>query len=77
MVAKGYVSDFTNFMNQYLGEHPAVVEEQRLCAGVLAQGETRPDGSAVNPPQLTVPAEPVAPREPRRFFKRLRGWRGR
>ena len=26
---KAYVSDFMNFMDQYLKEHPEVVEEQR------------------------------------------------
>jgi hypothetical protein len=26
---KPYVSEFTDFMNQYLAEHPEVVEEQR------------------------------------------------
>ncbi len=68
-MAKGYVSDFTNFINQYLEQNPAVVEDQRICAGVLVQGETRPDGSASNPPRLTVPVEPAPPRAPRRFFK--------
>jgi hypothetical protein len=73
MMAKGYVSEFSNFINQYLETHPAVVEEQRLCAGILLQGENRPDGSATNPPSLTVAAAPVLPRAPRRFFK----WRAR
>jgi hypothetical protein len=29
MMDKAYVSEFMNFMNQYLKEHPEVVEEQR------------------------------------------------
>jgi len=29
MMAKGYVSDFSKFMNQYLEEHPEVVEEKK------------------------------------------------
>jgi len=76
MMAKGYVSDFANFMSQYMKENPAVVEDQRICAGVLAPGETRHDGSADNPPRLTVPAEPSPPRAPKRLFKwgkRVRG----
>jgi len=28
-MAKGYVSDFSKFMNQYLEEHPEVVEEKK------------------------------------------------
>jgi hypothetical protein len=28
MMAKGYVSDYTKFINQYLDEHPEVVEEK-------------------------------------------------
>ena len=67
-MAKGYVSEFTNFMDQYLKEHPAVVEDQRLCASVLLQGETRPDGSAINPPRLTIAAKPDLPAAPRRIF---------
>ncbi len=74
-MAKGYVSDFANFMSRYMQENPAVVEDQRICAGILAPGETRLDGSANNPPRLTIPVEPVAPREPRQFLKRLRSWR--
>jgi hypothetical protein len=69
-MAKGYVSDFTNFIDQYLEENPAVVEQQRLNAGVLKQGETRPDGSANNPPQVVIPAAPSVPRAPRRFFRK-------
>jgi hypothetical protein len=76
MMAKGYVSEFTNFMDRYLKEHPEVVEEQRRCAGVLLQGETRPDGSSVNPPQLTIAAAPGLPRAPWRFFKKRAGSRG-
>jgi hypothetical protein len=29
MMDKAYVSEFMNFMNRYLKEHPEVVEEQR------------------------------------------------
>jgi hypothetical protein len=28
MMDKAYVSEFTDFMNRYLGKHPEVVEEQ-------------------------------------------------
>lgn len=30
MMGKAYVSEFTIFMDQYLKEHPEVVEEQKL-----------------------------------------------
>jgi len=49
MMDKAYVSDFAKFMDQYLKEHPEEVEEQRRCAGILLEGESRPDGSGNNP----------------------------
>lgn len=45
---KSYVSDYAHFMDQYLKEHPEQSEEQRRCAGVLLDGECRPDGSGNN-----------------------------
>jgi len=49
-MGKEYVSEFTIFINQYLKEHPEQTEEQRRCAGILQKGESRPDGSSINPP---------------------------
>lgn len=48
-MGKAYVSEFANFMDQYLKDHPAEVEEQRHAAGVLLPGERRPDSSMINP----------------------------
>ena len=50
-MGKPYVSEFTKFMNQYLDEHPEVVEEQKrgwasfwqLKAEIRAPEKTRED----------------------------------
>lgn len=48
-MGKAYVSEFANFMDQYLKDHPEQVQEQRRAAGILLPGESRPDNSLINP----------------------------
>lgn len=56
-MGKAYVSEFTKFMNQYLDEHPEVVEDQRrgweffwkakvdLMAPEITRDDVAPDDS--------------------------------
>ena len=48
-MGKAYVSEFANFIDQYLKDHPAEVEEQRRAAGILLPRVSRPDSSVINP----------------------------